>query len=311
MRTLAAGLFLLLALASGTARADWRFSRVTGAEGVQLNVVEAGNPAGPAIVFVHGIGQSHLAFEPQLRSALGERYRLIAYDLRGHGNSDKPDTRASYADTRPWADDLQAVLRATRATPALLVGWSYGTIVIMDYVRHHGTRELAGIMLVSAEGGLTISGPRPAMSGPEAERIAAMHRRQEGPDLEGNVAAARELARMLTAKPMPEAWTERAALVAMRVPGPVWAYLRAQPIANNDLRDRLDLPVRLVLGRHDGGIPEPVARQLAGTLPDAAVVMFEDSGHTPFVEEAAAFDEQLAAFARAVHSAAASESPTR
>ena len=293
-------LLLLLALAlpclavAEPASSPWRFSQVTGAGGVRLNVVQTGAPTGTPIVFVHGVGQSYLAFEPQLRGPRAARHPLVAYDLRGHGNSDKPLTREAYADRQAWADDLRAVIAATTSAPPLLVGWSYGTVVIVDYVRAHGTKQVAGIVLVSSDGGL--SPPRPPMTGPIVEMLDAMHRRQEGPDLEGNVAAARELARLLTAKPMPEAWVERAALVSMRVPAPVWGLLRTHPLANQDLVDRLDLPVMLAIGRHDGGTPEDATRAIARAMPDASVSVFEQSGHSPFVEETERFDAMLESF---------------
>lgn len=293
--------------ASPTAAADsakdvsaLQFSRIAGADGVALNVVTTGNPEGPPILFVHGIGQSYLAFEPQFQSSLARRHRLIAYDLRGHGNSGKPDNREAYADTRKWADDLLAVLRGTTSRPALLVGWSYGTGVIVDYLRHHGTAGVAGIVLISADGGLSLDQPRPPSraTGPMAELLDAMHRCQEGPDLEDNVRAARELARMLTAKPMPEAWVERAALVSMRIPASVWGYLREHPVANGGLRQKVDVPVLLVIGRYDGGTNEARSRQTASDLRRGTVKIFEHSGHTPFLEEAAEFNEMLETFAR-------------
>lgn len=65
-----------------------KFTSVTTADGVRLNVVEAGNPVGPAIVFVHGISQSWLSWIAQLSDAgLRAVYRLVAFDLRGHGAS--------------------------------------------------------------------------------------------------------------------------------------------------------------------------------------------------------------------------------
>lgn len=300
-------LLLVLALpclaVAEPATSPWQFSQVTGAGGIRLNVLQAGAASGAPIVFVHGVGQSYLAFEPQLRGALAARHPLVAYDLRGHGNSDKPLLREAYSDRQAWADDLRAVIDAKTTAPPVLVGWSYGTVVILDYVRAHGTKQIAGIVLVSSDGGL--SPPRPPMQGPIVEMLDAMHRRQEGPDLEGNVAAARELARLLTAKPMPEAWVERAALVSMRVPAPVWGLLRTHPITNQDLVDRLDLPVMLAIGRHDGGTPEEATRAIARAMPDASVTVFEQSGHSPFVEETARFDAMLEAFVQRVASRSA------
>jgi non-heme chloroperoxidase len=45
------------------------------------------------ILLIHGISQSHLCWFKQFSSPLRERYRLVTYDLRGHGGSDKPPSR--------------------------------------------------------------------------------------------------------------------------------------------------------------------------------------------------------------------------
>ena len=65
----------------------WQLTTVEGAGGAPPNVLEAGDPSGPEILFVHGKSQRSLASLSQLRSSLGARYRLVAFDLRGHGGS--------------------------------------------------------------------------------------------------------------------------------------------------------------------------------------------------------------------------------
>ena len=114
-----------LAAAQPAFKATW----VTTDDGTRLSVREYGNPQGPAIVFVHGIAQSQLSFGRQMRAPLTTKYRLITYDLRGHGESDKPLNEAAYTSGRRMSDDLQAVITATRAEKPVLVGWSLGGIV--------------------------------------------------------------------------------------------------------------------------------------------------------------------------------------
>lgn len=127
---------------------------VTTADGVRLNVVEAGNAAGPAIVFVHGISQSWLSWIAQLADdGLRAKYRLIAFDLRGHGASEGSNV-ALDADGKPrallpdakyndgnaastsalWAGDLAAVISGLGLNAPLVVGWSYGGAVVADYI---------------------------------------------------------------------------------------------------------------------------------------------------------------------------------
>ncbi len=79
-------------------------------DGLNLSVQTYGDVGNDEILFVHGFGQSRLSWSKQTSSSLTERYRVVTFDLRGHGNSDKPDHAAAYANGEQWADDLHAVM---------------------------------------------------------------------------------------------------------------------------------------------------------------------------------------------------------
>src|SRR4026208_2079296 len=119
---------------------------VTGGGGVQLHVVETGNPKGRPILFVHGFSQCSLAWSRQLDSDLARAHRLVAMDLRGHGLSEKP--RDAYSDSRLWADDVAAVLDALTLDRPVLCGWSYGSLIVQDYLRHYGEGRISGFHFV-------------------------------------------------------------------------------------------------------------------------------------------------------------------
>ena len=93
-------------------------------DGVNLSVVESGNPDGPALLFVHGFSQSAASWRHQLESDLGDTFRLIALDLRGHGYSAKPEDPARYVASKLWADDIASVVAAKGLDGFVLVGWS-------------------------------------------------------------------------------------------------------------------------------------------------------------------------------------------
>src|SRR6185436_12701717 len=103
---------------------------IIGGGGTRLHLVEAGNPRGQAILFIHGFSQCWLAWERQLSSDLAQDYRLIAMDMRGHGLSDRP--REGYDNSKLWADDVDSALRELDLHQPILCGWSYGPIVILD-----------------------------------------------------------------------------------------------------------------------------------------------------------------------------------
>jgi len=74
----------------------------------------------------------------------------VTYDLRGHGNSEKPLDAAKYRDSKAWGDEVQAVIDAAGLKRPVLVGWSYAGRVISDYLATHGAGHLAGINFVDA-----------------------------------------------------------------------------------------------------------------------------------------------------------------
>ena len=121
---------------------------ITGGGGCQLHLVETGNPEGRPILFIHGFSQCWMAWSRQLNSDLARNHRLIAMDLRGHGKSDKP--REGYDNSRLWADDIASVIRELDLERPVLSGWSYGPLVILDYIRHYGQDSIGGIQFVSA-----------------------------------------------------------------------------------------------------------------------------------------------------------------
>ena len=111
---------------------------VKGGGGLRLHVREWGKPDGPPILFIHGWSQNHLCWAKQYESALADEFRLVAYDLRGHGMSEAPLEPEHYTDGKLWADDVAAIIDQLRLDRPVLVGWSYGAFVICDYVRTHG-----------------------------------------------------------------------------------------------------------------------------------------------------------------------------
>ena len=115
---------------------------------MQLAVQESGNLAGPAIVFIHGLLGSRLNWEQQIASPDLQRYRLITYDLRGHGLSGKPEDAEAYRDGRRYADDLAAVIKATGAHQPVLVGWSLGGVVMSNYLAAYGDGDIGALVYV-------------------------------------------------------------------------------------------------------------------------------------------------------------------
>ena len=121
---------------------------VRGGGGLRLHVREWGKPDGPPILFIHGWSQNHLCWAKQYESSLADEFRLVAYDLRGHGMSEAPLEPAQYTAEELWADDVAAIIEELGLDRPVLVGWSYGAFVICDYVRACGQDRIAAINFV-------------------------------------------------------------------------------------------------------------------------------------------------------------------
>src|SRR5437588_7539739 len=143
---------LLVALAQTATAQNLKYKSISvkTPDGLTISAQEWGNPQGPEILLIHGFAQSHLSWMRQVDSDLAKEFRIITYDLRGHGNSDKPEDKARYHDNKAWGDEVKAVMDAAGLKRPVLVGWSYAGRVISDYVTTHGVAKLAGINFVDA-----------------------------------------------------------------------------------------------------------------------------------------------------------------
>lgn len=124
--------------------------KVQGAQDVTLSVQEWGNLDGPAILFAHAYGMSHLAWLPQVTSELANEFRLITFDHRGHGESDKPLTEDSYNSRDLFADDIQAIVTQLNLQKFFLLGWSMSGVLVGDYLTKYGDSKISGVVLVAA-----------------------------------------------------------------------------------------------------------------------------------------------------------------
>jgi len=264
---------------------------VTGGGGVRLHAREWGEPDGPAIVFVHGWSQCDLVWRMQVGSELAARFRMVTFDLRGHGTSGHPPAPDAYTEGRLWADDLAAVLDQLAVDRPVLVGWSYGGFVIGDYLREHGEAALAGIDLVGAA--VQLSPPTFTHIGPgflETAPAACL------PDLGTNIAAIQRFLRRCTVRALPDELLDTALGWSMAVPPEVRGALIARRIDSDDVLRRLTIPVLVTHGRQDEIVLPSMAEHVLAVCPTAVASWYDGVGHMPFLEDAGRFDRELAGF---------------
>lgn len=268
---------------------------VVGGGGTRLHLVETGNPHGQAILFIHGFSQCWLAWERQLASDLARDYRLIAMDMRGHGASDVP--RDGYGDSRLWADDLDAVLRELSIDQPILCGWSYGPLVILDYIRHHGEDRIGGIHFVDA---ITKLGSEAAISVLTPEFLALVPG-FFSQDVDESVASLQSLLRLCFARE--QAATALYTMLGYNasVPPFVRQALFSRAFDNDDLLPTIRKPVLITHGAEDAIVKKEVVGVHRARIAHAQTDIITGAGHAAFWDDPASFNTRLADFCEEVH----------
>ena len=270
---------------------------VQGGGGLRLHVREWGNADGPTILFIHGLSQSHLCWAKQYESTLADEFRLVAYDLRGHGMSEAPLEPEHYTDERLWAEDVAAIIDQLGLVEPVLVGWSYGPFVICDYVRAHGQDRISAINFVGGAVKLgeaafgSLIGPGFLNHFPDAV----------ADDLPTNIRAMRAFVRGFFVKPVADDDLETTLCASMVVPAAIRANLGAREIDGDDVLGALDVPLLVSQGRKDSLVLPAMAEHVLATCPTSEVSWYEEGGHVPFLEEPERFNSELAELARRTH----------
>ena len=109
--------------------------------------VEDSGGSGRPVVLIHGWPLSGESWSEQVGPLSAAGYRVVAYDRRGFGRSDKPSKGYDY-DT--LADDLADVMRATDATDAAIVGFSMGGGEVARYMSRHGGQRVRQCGLIAS-----------------------------------------------------------------------------------------------------------------------------------------------------------------
>ncbi len=266
---------------------------VTAPDGPAVVVHEWGNPRGPELLLIHGVAQSHLCFARQFGSELAREHRIVAYDVRGHGGSDKPLGSEFYTDGKRWADEVQAVIDAKQLRRPVLVGWSLGGRIGAQYLLHHGDGRLSGVNFVASR-----AIPDKCFSGPASLGLPQVEPR----DLAGHIAMAKIFLRgCYHTRPADEEFATQLAY-NMLAPLEVRAAIRAWPAdlaRTTAALAAVRVPVLVTHGRQDTIVLPAVAELITATIPGARLSWYEDCGHSPFWEDAPRFNRELAAFAAA------------
>ncbi|APU29333.1 3-oxoadipate enol-lactonase [Ectopseudomonas alcaliphila JAB1] len=250
-------------------------------DGCQLHYEEYGH--GSPLLLVHGLGSSTRDWEYQI-PVLAQHYRVLALDVRGHGRSDKPRETYRIAD---FAEDVAALIEHLQLPPVHLVGISMGGMIGFQL----------GVDRPELLRSLTIVNSGPEVKAKSARDWLEIAKRWTLSRLLSLDTIAKALGKLLFPKPQQ---AELRRKIEERWPqNDKRAYLASlDAIIGWGVRERLDritCPTLVISADHDY-TPVERKREYVAEMPNARLLVIENSRHATPLDQPERFNNALLAF---------------
>jgi 3-oxoadipate enol-lactonase len=252
--------------------------------GYELAYSLHGDPNRPVVVLCHALATSMDIWAYQL-PLLAHQYRVLRYDLRGHGRSAAPGS--SYT-LEELASDVAALLDHLEIARAAFVGLSIGGMVGQVFALRY-PEKLSGLVLCS-----TGSRTEPQAKATIEERILKV--RAEGLKSQLEATLARWFsARFIEEAPATMAWVSDL-ILATSVDGYTGCARAIQNLDVTDALSEIRVKTLIVPGEFDLAFPEKISRVINQKIPNSDLVLLKGAAHLGNVEQAHLFNEILLEF---------------
>jgi len=264
-------------------------------DGMPLHYIEAGE--GRPVVMIHALMYSARYFwKPQI-GPLSKGCKVIALDMRGHGESGKPSGKYSI---EGLADDLKEFLESRKLDGAVLVGVALGGLVILNYLQLYGSAGVAAISIVGMTPRLVSA---PGWEHPTFGNFPPEHAAGFGAGVRADRSGLKGFIATGFAKPPAEADLDEMFAESYLVPTDAVADL-CDDMVKQDVRGylpRIPVPTLYMYAtKHNKILPTPVGRWMREQTPGSQLVEFEESGHNLTLEEPDKFNRSLLDFVKAL-----------
>jgi non-heme chloroperoxidase len=264
--------------AAAQAFASVRSSYFITSDGVRLHYLEAGPNGGKILLFVPGWTMPAWIWAPQI-AAFSRQYHVVAFDPRGQGDSDVPDT--GYTPGRR-GQDIAELITHLEPVPVVVVGWSLGVLDTLAYVHTNGDALVAGLVLVDNSVG---EEPAPLPVPPP------LHRLPPPP----HAVAMRRFVQGMFRRPQNAAYLDRLTEATLRTPEAASRALLSYPVPRTYWREAIYSTAKPVLYVVRPSFAAQAAN-LQRNRPNTETALFADAGHALFIDDAARFNALLENF---------------
>lgn len=260
--------------------------------GVRLRVSDRrpDHEMGDPVLLVHGWKQSHRLFDRLAWALVRRGHRVVSYDHRGMGESDKPD--GPY-DFEVFAADLGRVVRQLPLVRPTVLGWSMGCTVSLEYLRlqrDHGVHRL-----------ILHNGPLRLTQAPGFPHAMPPHQLDSYlADLEqGWPSGERRFLAESLLDGVDDPLVDLLLGVALQTPLDVAlkAVRNQAKIDHRAVVESLDIPVLAAYSRHDPYYPISLAQWIADHAPQGSLALLDGSSHCAPLEEPETLAEIVSTFA--------------
>lgn len=247
---------------------------------------------GTPIVFIHGFTEDHNSFRIQQR-ALSKKYKVITYDLRGHGVSD----RVNYGlNMERFALDLRELIDYLEIEGIILVGWSMGAWVIFEYINLFGLEKISKICIVD-------KGPK--VINDNNWNLGLYHGKYTMEDalkdldlIKNNwMKFAEKFIKTMT--PYFNESQLKIAMDKMKKNSPHVMYSMWKALIEKDYRDilsRISIPTLIIFGGKSTFYSVDVGKYIKEKIKDSQLIIFEDCTHLLVLENPIRFNRVLEEF---------------
>jgi pimeloyl-ACP methyl ester carboxylesterase len=248
-------------------------------DGESLAYIDMGKPTGQPVVLIHGYTDNARDWVP-LIPYLSKNFRLILVDIRGHGQSSKPECCYSRLD---FAYDIKLLLDGLGVSKADIVGHSLGSIIAQTFAEYW-PEKTERVVLIASTGGWPPTVPKKA---PQFDFAAEIRKLKEPIEPDSPFM----IAWWDSPTPVDPEFIRRQRKDAAGIPLRVWLAVLDEGLPGDAYVDlqgtlpRLKAPTLLIWGSKDPIMEEPVRQSLRQGLPSAKVKIFEGLGHNPFWED--------------------------
>lgn len=242
---------------------------------------------GPPVVLVHGAAEDSRAWQLQL-AALADEFTVVAWDEPGAGRSSDVPADFLLAD---YANCLAAVIEAIGLGPAHVVGFSWGSTVVLELYRHY-PELVQTLLLIGAYAGWKGSLPADQV----ATRVKGVQQMLAAPAEEFDPT----LPGLFAGEAPAEVVSLLEAIAADVRPKSLETQLFLMAAADErDLLPRIAVPTLLIWGELDARSTLGVARQFERAIADTKLVIVPGAGHACHLEQPNQVNEAVRAFCRA------------